>query len=59
MPLRDTDAAFAAAKKAVIRHPIAFPRNLNKGRKAVSDGEWADAGMYFGKDVAYILKYMD
>ena len=35
-PLTDTDAAYKAARKSYIWHPIAFPKNMRKGRKAIA-----------------------
>lgn len=58
-PLHDLGAASTATTKAIKHHPIGFPNNLRKGKNAVSNGEWADAGKYFGIDTHYILDEME
>ena len=57
-PLHNLGQASAATTKAIKHHPITFPNNIRKGKKAFDDGNWGDAGMYFGKDTHYILDEM-
>ena len=44
-----------AIEKATLHHPIAFPNNMLKAKKAFSNGDWAGVGLYSGKDVKYML----
>lgn len=58
-PLHDISAAATATTQAIKHHPIGFPNNLRKARKAFDDGEYGDAGKYSGIDTHYILDEME
>ena len=54
-PLLNAGVAAKSVKNAALHHPIAFPSNLAKAKSGFSAGDYAKAGKYAGKDVAYIV----
>lgn len=54
-PLGAPGVATSAIAKATLRHPIDFPSNVVKAKSAFSKGDYANAGLYSGRDVHFIL----
>ncbi len=53
-PFTNLGTVKETSTKAILHHPIGFPKNLKNGQSALSKGEYADAGKYLGTDVHYM-----
>lgn len=53
-PFTNLSTVKDTSSKAILHHPIGFPKNLKNGQSALRKGEYADAGKYLGTDVHYM-----